>query len=102
MEPIVHSMNTLFRQLGLDDSDPDIEQFILDHRPLPANVCLHDANFWTPAQAGFLKEAIEDDADWAETVDELDARLHSTARALPCKAWLRAKYRQYLPALCGY
>jgi hypothetical protein len=35
----------------------------------------HQASFWTQAQASFLREAIEEDADWAELVDQLDVML---------------------------
>ncbi|NMU76583.1 DUF2789 family protein, partial [Vibrio parahaemolyticus] len=32
-------------------------------------------SFWTMSQANFLKQAIEEDADWAELVDQLDVML---------------------------
>ena len=103
MEPGVHSINSLFRQLGLPDGDKDIESFIQSHQPLPDRVCLQDAAFWSPAQADFLREAISDDADWAEVVDELDARLHTTPRRpLPGKPWLTEGCRAYLPEMCGF
>lgn len=104
MEPLVHSINALFQQLGLPDSDSDIEQFIAEHSPLPHTTTLQQAPFWSTAQAGFLQEAIDDDADWAEVVDELDARLHSqpARRAMPGKAWLSKKCDSYLPEMCGY
>lgn len=103
MEPVTHSINSLFRQLGLPDSDKDVEGFIQQHRPLPSSVCLQEATFWSPAQASFLREAIEDDADWAEIVDELDVRLHAEPhRAVPGKAWLSKQTCEYLPELCGY
>ncbi len=75
MEPPVHSMNALFSQLGLPDSDDAIAAFVARHRPLPEALSLADADFWTPAQARLLRQAISDDADWAEVVDQLDARL---------------------------
>ncbi|TBT33456.1 DUF2789 family protein, partial [Vibrio parahaemolyticus] len=34
-----------------------------------------EASFWTHSQAAFLKQAIEEDADWAELVDQLDVML---------------------------
>ncbi|QQD19821.1 DUF2789 domain-containing protein [Spongiibacter nanhainus] len=70
-----HSMNRLFQQLGLPDSDKDVESFIIRHRPIPRDLELHEASFWTKSQASFLKQALDEDADWAEIVDELDARL---------------------------
>jgi len=75
MEPPVHTLNALFEQLGLDDSDDAIELFVEQHKSLPAKVALHEADFWNAAQADFLKRAIEDDADWAEVVDHFDAML---------------------------
>ena len=68
-------MPSLFKLLGLDDSDEAIEQFIADHKPLPAAVELHEADCWNSAQAAFLRQEKEEDADWAEIVDQLDAML---------------------------
>ena len=44
---------------------------------VPGYVALADAPCWTPAQAAFLREEILEDADWAEVVDQLDARLRA-------------------------
>ena len=76
MESPDHSLNALFDQLGLDSSDQAIERFLAAQATLPAGVALHEAPCWNAAQASFLKEAIEEDADWAEVVDHLDALLH--------------------------
>lgn len=77
MEPPLHSMSTLFAQLGLPSDEAAIERFIATHSPLPEDVALADAPFWTPAQAAFLREEVGEDADWAEVVDQLNVRLHS-------------------------
>ncbi|HEX5676173.1 MAG TPA: DUF2789 domain-containing protein, partial [Azonexus sp.] len=77
MERPVHSLNTLFAQLGQPSDEASIAQFIESHRPLPDDVLLHEAAFWTPSQAAFLREAILDDADWAEVADELNADLRA-------------------------
>ena len=77
MERPVHSLSVLFAQLGQPNDEKSIAQFIDSHRPLAADVCLHEATFWTPAQAAFLREAIASDADWAEVVDELNLDLHA-------------------------
>jgi hypothetical protein len=74
MEPAFHSMESLFAQLGLPNSEPDINAFIERH-VVPADVPLAEANFWNEAQARFLRDCIADDADWAEVVDHLDAQL---------------------------
>lgn len=75
MEQPIHTMNSLFDQLGLESSDDAIETFIDSHRPLASEIELHDADFWNPAQAAFLQQQIDRDADWAEIVDQLDALL---------------------------
>ncbi|MCK0509485.1 DUF2789 domain-containing protein [Aromatoleum anaerobium] len=77
MELPTHSMSNLFAQLGLPADEAAIERFIASHSPLPENVALADASFWTPAQAAFLREEIGDDADWAEVVDQLNLSLRS-------------------------
>ncbi|MBD7976036.1 MULTISPECIES: DUF2789 domain-containing protein [Pseudomonas] len=75
MELSVHPFHSLFEQLGLPNDNDSIRQFIEQHSPLPENVLLADAPFWTPAQAAFLREEILDDADWAVVVDNLNVAL---------------------------
>lgn len=75
MAPNTPTLADLFAQLGLDADDAAQRAFIAAHAPLPANLPLPDAPFWTPAQATFLREALLEDAEWAEVVDELDALL---------------------------
>ncbi|HEX5312066.1 DUF2789 domain-containing protein [Aquabacterium sp.] len=70
-----HSLSELFRQLGLPDSIYEIDRFVAIHAPLPQGQVLADAPFWAPTQASFLREELADDADWAEVIDMLDARL---------------------------
>lgn len=72
-----HTLHNLFEQLGLPSTEPDVQRFIAEHRPLPEDVKLADARFWTPAQAQFLREEIEEDADWAEVVDQLNLALRA-------------------------
>ena len=74
MDFSAHSINTLFQQLGLPATDSDIDSFLSRHK-LDHETRLLDADFWTEAQVAFLKEALEEDADWVEIVDQLDARL---------------------------
>ena len=73
-----HTLHDLFEQLGLEASPAAIDKFIGEH-PLPEDVKLIDAPFWTPQQAQFLKEELREDADWAIAVDELNQRLHQSA-----------------------
>ena len=75
MESPIHSINTLFEQLGLDSSENGIEKFVNSHKPIPKDIDLHDATFWNQSQVAFLKESIDQDADWAEIVDHLDVML---------------------------
>ncbi|MGF6097041.1 DUF2789 domain-containing protein [Pseudomonas sp. 18175] len=75
MEPPVHSLPSLFKQLGLADDPVSIDKFVAVHSPLEADLELADAFFWTPSQSEFLREEKRKDADWAEWVDELDVLL---------------------------
>jgi hypothetical protein len=77
MEYQFHSFQALFEQLGLDSRPDQIRLFLETHAPLPHALALHDAPFWSPAQASFLREAVQDDGDWAEVVDALNAALHT-------------------------
>ena len=74
MDFSTHTINTLFQQLGLPATDTEIDSFFSRHK-LDPETRLLDAEFWSEAQAAFLKEALEEDADWVEIVDQLDARL---------------------------
>ncbi|MFW7522974.1 DUF2789 domain-containing protein [Vibrio ostreicida] len=77
MEMHQHGLPDLFQQLGLDSSDENIKDFVNSHSSLVVGTVLHEAFFWSPSQAAFLREAIEEDADWAELVDQLDAMLRA-------------------------
>ncbi len=77
MEPNFHRFSELFKQLGLPSDDDHVAAFLQVHRPLPGDICLADAPFWTPAQAALLREEWAEDADWAEVVDRLDAALRA-------------------------
>ncbi|MBT0585257.1 DUF2789 domain-containing protein [Alteromonas oceanisediminis] len=70
------SMSDLFQQLGLKSDDESIEQFIEKHKGLNKTTYLHKADYWNDAQRTFLKEALVEDALWAEVIDELNVRLH--------------------------
>ena len=75
MDSSNHNMPTLFLQLGLPNRPEDIQSFMDAHKGLAGDIPLSQADFWNPAQAAFLHEAIEEDSDWCEIVDELDNRL---------------------------
>lgn len=77
MDAPIPTLETLFAQLGLDSTPAGINAFIAAH-PLPADVKLIDAPFWSKQQAQFLKEELREDAEWAIAVDELNQRLHQS------------------------
>lgn len=77
MEHPLHSMSNLFAQLGEANDALSIQRFIDSHRPVSGGVLLYEADFWSAAQASFLKDAWFDDADWAEVTDELNMALHT-------------------------
>lgn len=74
MQAPTHTLGHLFEQLGLPADAGAIETF-LDSHSLPPDMRLADAPFWTQPQADFLARELADDADWAELIDSLDARL---------------------------
>ena len=70
MDTNTHTLAVLFAQLGLPNAPQDIEQFLAAH-PLPPRVPIAQAAFWSASQAAFLREALEQDAEWAESIDAL-------------------------------
>ncbi len=78
MDPNPHPMSTLFAQLGLPSAPTEIQAFIARHRPLPSDLPLPEAPFWSPVQAAFLREQLAEDADWAVIIDKLDSGLRQT------------------------
>ena len=74
MELLTHDMTALFAQLGLANDETSLHRFIRDH-PLDNQTLLPEAPFWTPSQAGFLRDALWNDSDWAEAIDQLDVML---------------------------
>jgi len=77
METLRHSIHDLFAQLGLPSETEEIDRFIRQHSPLAGEIALHQAPFWTPSQANFLRSELIEDADWAEVVDRLNTRLRA-------------------------
>lgn len=75
MTPMNHSFSELFAQLGLPDHPEEIRHFIWKHSPLDPDLRIDEAPFWTPAQAGLLREELAANADWAQLVDQLNAAL---------------------------
>ena len=77
MEQAHHSFHDLFAQLGLPNDPASIAQFLKDHSPLPGDVALPDAAFWSPAQVAFLNETLQQDNDWSQQVDQLSKALRT-------------------------
>lgn len=75
MESANHRFHDLFAQLGLPNQPQEIRQFLTLHTPLAPGARLPEAPFWTPAQASFLREALEQDSDWSELADQLSEAL---------------------------
>ena len=78
MEQHTHTLSSLFDQLGLNNEDASIEQFIALHKPISGDIELHKAMFWNDPQASFLKQMKDEDADWSGIVDQLDVLLRET------------------------
>ncbi len=81
MELIQKCMATLFEQLGEPSDAPAMARFIALHGGMSSSTPLHEASFWTPSQASFLREAVAADAMWSQVVDELNVKLHATPSA---------------------
>ena len=75
MQPPIHNLASLFKQLGLDTSNQAIEDFINRNKPLLDSVKLYKADFWNASQASIWESALHEDADWADVVDELNVLL---------------------------
>jgi hypothetical protein len=74
MDTTQNDLTHLFQQLGLGHKPNEIDDFINKNK-IKHDVHLVDATFWTPAQRGFIKEALNEDAQWSELVDQLDVLL---------------------------
>lgn len=80
-----HCFAELFAQLGLPNSNADIQAFLARHSPLPQTLNLSEAPFWTPSQVQFLREEWHaDGGDWTGQIDQLNAalRAHPEPQAL--------------------
>ncbi len=77
MDNNIHTFSELFDQLGLPSDAASIEGFIETHRPLPEDIFLVNAPFWSTGQRNFLREVMTQDADWVGLVDQLNAQLRT-------------------------
>ena len=69
------TMKDLFTQLGLPNDDESIDAFINENNGLAEETRLEDAPFWNDSQATFLRASLQEDAEWAELIDQLNAML---------------------------
>lgn len=69
------TLKDLFGQLGLADDEAAINHFIETHKGLDSKTRLEDAPFWSFSQSSLLRGALQEDADWAEVIDQLNNRL---------------------------
>lgn len=74
----------LFAQLGEPNDEASINRFIERYGHLCGDTQLHEAPFWSPPQAAFLRECLVQDAEWAPVVDVLNVRLHEAGLARAC------------------
>ncbi len=65
----------LFAQLGLDNSDAAIASFINENKGLAPEVHIEEAPFWNDSQKSFIAFELEEDAEWAELIDQLNSAL---------------------------
>ncbi|UJF23398.1 DUF2789 domain-containing protein [Shewanella sp. OMA3-2] len=77
MDTTTTDLNHLFMQLGLAYEEHEVTAFIASHQ-IDKHTLLVDAPFWTTAQKTFLQEALNEDAQWSEVIDQLDVMLRST------------------------
>ncbi len=75
MDRSSHTLSCLFAQLGIDNDQASINQFINAHKGIPGDITLSKAKVWNKAQAEFIQESLQDDSDWAEIVDSLNCLL---------------------------
>lgn len=75
MAKVIPTLNDLFKQLGLPDSDDEIQAFINAYQPRAETIKLHEAPNWTAAQSALLEEIINEDGNWSYLADHLDVLL---------------------------
>ncbi|WDE02433.1 DUF2789 family protein [Thalassomonas actiniarum] len=68
------TMAELFSQLGLANTESEIEIFINSHT-LDQSVSLECAPFLSPWQQEFIKDAWINDSDWSAAIDALNVAL---------------------------
>lgn len=71
----VYTLSDVFKQLGLPSDTASIADFIARNTGACEGCGLCRAPIWTESQRAFLKEALNDDSDWAIPVEQLGGLL---------------------------
>ncbi|MCL1114145.1 MULTISPECIES: DUF2789 domain-containing protein [Shewanella] len=76
MDTTENDLSHLFQQLGLGHTQQEIDNFVSNHK-LSKDILLIDADCWNKSQRAFIKEALSEDAQWSEVIDQLDVMMRS-------------------------
>ena len=76
MDTTSNDLSHLFKQLGLPHDQEGIDDFVLQNK-LEKHTLIIDADCWNSGQKAFLKEALLEDAQWSEVIDQLDVMMRA-------------------------
>ena len=76
MDTTSNDLSHLFKQLGLPHDQEGIDDFVIQNK-LAKHTLIIDADCWNPGQKAFLKEALLEDAQWSEVIDQLDVMMRA-------------------------
>ncbi|AZG72703.1 DUF2789 domain-containing protein [Shewanella livingstonensis] len=76
MDTTSNDLSHLFKQLGLADNQQGIDDFVKQNK-LDKHTLIVDADCWNSGQKAFLKEALLEDAQWSEVIDQLDVMMRA-------------------------
>jgi|TARA_R110000868_G_scaffold172143_2_gene407973 hypothetical protein len=76
MDTTSNDLSHLFKQLGLPHDQEGIDDFVIQNK-LDKHTLITDADCWNSGQKAFLKEALLQDAQWSEVIDQLDVMMRA-------------------------
>ena len=76
MDTTSNDLSHLFKQLGLPNNQENINDFVSKNK-LDKHTLMIDADCWNSSQKAFLKEALSEDAQWTEVIDQLDVMMRN-------------------------
>jgi hypothetical protein len=76
MDTTSNDLSHLFKQLGLPHDQEGIDYFVIQNK-LDKHTLITDADCWNSGQKAFLKEALLQDAQWSEVIDQLDVMMRA-------------------------